>query len=75
MTKRLDQKIVRDTTHNIGGYIHGAQYVICPVCLKEVATSYAYFDPYFSDTHSARVHSHCLSVRRKTEIIREENMK
>lgn len=62
----LKQKIIRDTTHKIGGTIHGDTYILCAKCNNEVSTRISYFDPYFKG--GSQVHMECLSEQRKNEI-------
>lgn len=62
----LDQKVVRDTTVNIGGYWHGDRYVLCAKCKQEVSLRVSYFDPY--KRGGSQVHYNCLSKKRHDEI-------
>lgn len=68
--KILNQPTIRDTTQNIGGYIHGDRYYICPVCNLEVTGRTSYYDPYYDKSNkiAAQVHFDCLSVERMNEI-------
>jgi hypothetical protein len=66
----LHQPEVRNTIENIGGYIHGERYYICPVCKQEVSGNVMYFDPYYNKARklAAQVHYKCLSQERLDEI-------
>ncbi len=67
------QPIVRDTTENIGGYIHGDRFVICPVCKHEASLRVSYYDDYAAGG-PAQVHYRCLSDQRLTEILKEKGL-
>lgn len=68
----LKQPIIKDTTVNIGGYIHGSQFVKCPKCKQEVSLTSSYYDPYYSYKHTAQVHYSCLSKKRIAEIQKDK---
>lgn len=73
MAKEQHQPVVRDTTQNIGGYYHGARYVICPVCKQEVSLQVSYYDEY-AKGGPAQVHYRCLSDKRLDEILNEKGL-